>query len=59
MFQPLLCHQKIEIDGTNGIAVTYCMRKLNHEGKCSPQRDKEVVKNATDNVGNDRGQLEK
>lgn len=36
----LLCHKKIEIPNTNGIAVTYCMRDMGHEGKCSPLKDK-------------------
>lgn len=40
------CHKKIEIEGTNGIAVTYCMRDINHEGKCSPEKDKD---NGSDN----------
>ena len=31
----ILCGKKIEIEGTNGRAVTYCMRLINHEGKCS------------------------
>ena len=35
----ILCGKKIEIEGTNGRAVTYCMRLINHEGKCSIEGD--------------------
>lgn len=30
----MLCHKKLEIEGTNGMASTYCMKESGHKGKC-------------------------
>ena len=31
----MLCQKKIEIPGTEGMANTYCMRRMGHEDSCS------------------------
>lgn len=43
----LRCEHKVEIEGTRGIAHTYCQRPLGHEGKCAVELTEEDKKEKT------------
>ena len=42
----ILCQNKIEIEGSKGVAHTYCMRPVGHKGKCAPEKQPEDKKDA-------------
>jgi hypothetical protein len=33
----VLCNLRVEIKGSKGLAHTYCMRPLGHDGECNPE----------------------